>query len=55
MRKEIVQPHNFIPSFDERRGDLDAYFVSFERVWLAATWPSLADAYHDGSVNHPFG
>lgn len=34
-----TSPHNFIPPFDARRDDLDAYLLRFERVAAAQKWP----------------
>lgn len=34
-----VNPHNFIPGFDENRDDLDAYLKRFENVATGQEWP----------------
>lgn len=35
----VVNPHNFIPVFNEDRDDLDAYLKRFERVATGQDWP----------------
>lgn len=35
----VVNPHNFIPVFNEDRDNLDAYLKRFERVATGQDWP----------------